>query len=96
MDGDIAPLHKLIQLAEKYECFLIVDDAHATGTIGYSTLDFYNIQTIPEYVIQMGTFSKAIGSYGAYICASEIIIEYLVNKARSIIFSSSRILPGHE
>jgi 8-amino-7-oxononanoate synthase len=89
MDGDIAPLHKLIQLAEKYECFLIVDDAHATGTIGYSTLDFYNIQTIPEYVIQMGTFSKAIGSYGAYICASETIIEYLVNKARSIIFSTS-------
>lgn len=88
MDGDIAPLRELNDLAKRYNCALLIDDAHATGTIGFSSLDYFGIK--PEgHIVQIGTFSKALGSYGAYVCGSKIVTEYLVNKARSLIFSTA-------
>ncbi|RTZ68885.1 MAG: 8-amino-7-oxononanoate synthase [Aquificaceae bacterium] len=88
MDGDIAPLKELNLLAKNFECALIIDDAHATGTIGFSSLEYFGIK--PEgHIIQVGTFSKALGSYGAFVCGSKVLTRYLVNKARSLIFSTS-------
>ena len=92
MDGDIAPLGELNRLAKTYNCALLVDDAHATGTIGLSSLEFFRIN--PEgHLVQIGTFSKALGSYGAYVCGSKAVIEYLINRARSLIFSTA-LPPG--
>jgi len=92
MDGDIAPLGELNRLAKTYNCALLVDDAHATGTIGLSSLEFFRIN--PEgHIVQIGTFSKALGSYGAYVCGSMAVIEYLINRARSLIFSTA-LPPG--
>ncbi len=88
MDGDIAPLPQLVALAKRYGCALLVDDAHATGVLGLSSLQYFGIPPSGE-IVQIGTFSKALGSYGAYVCGSEIVIDYLVNKARSLIFSTS-------
>ncbi|HIQ26434.1 MAG TPA: 8-amino-7-oxononanoate synthase [Aquifex aeolicus] len=88
MDGDIAPLKELNLLAKNFECALIIDDAHATGTLGYSSLEYFGIK--PEgHIIQVGTFSKALGSYGAFVCGSKVLAQYLVNRARSLIFSTS-------
>jgi len=88
MEGDLADLPRLYELAERYDCLLYLDEAHATGTIGRGGLSYFNLP-YEEFVIVMGTLSKALGSYGAFICASEEIIELLVNKARSAIFSTS-------
>ncbi len=88
MDGDIAPLPRLVELAQRYGCALLVDDAHATGVLGFSSLEYFGIPPKGD-IVQIGTFSKALGSYGAYVCGSEIVIQYLVNRARSLIFSTS-------
>ncbi len=81
MDGDIAPVDELFALAEKYDSWLMTDDAHGLGTV-------INSHTAKPH-IQMGTLSKAVGSYGAYICASKTVIDYLVNSSRSLIYSTS-------
>ena len=88
MDGDIAPLPRLVGLAQRYGCALLVDDAHATGVLGFSSLEYFGIPPKGD-IVQIGTFSKALGSYGAYVCGSEVVIQYLVNRARSLIFSTS-------
>ncbi len=88
MDGDIAPIPQLVDLAQRYGCALLVDDAHATGVLGFSSLEYFGIPPKGD-IVQIGTFSKALGSYGAYVCGSEIVIQYLVNRARSLIFSTS-------
>lgn len=91
MDGDIADLRRLFKICKEYECLLYVDEAHATGTIGETGkggLEHFNLK-YEDFLIIMGTLSKAIGSYGAFVCGSKKIIEYLVNKARSLIFSTS-------
>ena len=88
MDGDLAPLKELVNLAETYRCFLVVDDAHATGTVGISSLHYWDIKWKP-FIVEVGTFSKALGSYGAYICGSPTVIEYLINKGRPVIFSTA-------
>ncbi len=88
MDGDLAPLPELVELAERFDCLLAIDDAHATGTVGLSSLDRWSLRWKP-FMVEVGTFSKALGSYGAYVCASETLIEYLVNRARPVIFSTS-------
>lgn len=90
MDGDLAPLPRLVELAEKYNALLMVDDAHATGVLGHrgagSSEHFGLKGKIP---IQMGTLSKAIGSAGGYVAGSHDLIDYLRNKARSFIFSTA-------
>ena len=91
MDGDVAHLPTLLKLAQEYDCLLFLDEAHATGILGQrgkGIFEEFNLRW-QENVILMGTLSKAIGSYGAFVCGSKRLIDYLVNKARSFIFSTS-------
>jgi 8-amino-7-oxononanoate synthase len=90
MDGDIAPLPELLELAKKYNAFLMVDDAHGTGVLGKTgkgTCEHFELKD--ERIIHIGTFSKALGSLGGYVAGSKIIIEYLKNRARSFIYSTA-------
>ena len=89
MDGDIAPLDKLYELSRDYNALLMVDDAHATGTIGngHGTAAYFGLEK--EVDIQLGTLSKSLGSVGGYVAANSTIIDYLVNTSRSFIFSTA-------
>jgi len=90
MEGDIAPLDKIVEISKKYDAIVIVDDAHATGVIGEEgrgSLNYFNLMP-DNNIIQIGTLSKAVGSYGAFICGSRILIDYLVNTIRSVIFTT--------
>ncbi len=89
MDGDIAPLDKLYELSRDYNALFMVDDAHATGTIGngHGTAAYFNLEK--EIDIQLGTLSKSLGSVGGYVAANSTIIDYLVNTSRSFIFSTA-------
>lgn len=89
MDGDIAPLDTLYELSREYNALLMVDDAHATGTIGngHGTAAYFNLEK--EIDIQLGTLSKSLGSVGGYVAGNSTIIDYLVNTSRSFIFSTA-------
>jgi 8-amino-7-oxononanoate synthase len=88
MDGDLAPLGELLALAEDYDAWLMSDDAHGLGVIGAGRgSSFVGNSHIP-IPLQMGTLSKAVGSYGGYLCASASVIELLRNRARTLIFST--------
>ncbi len=90
MDGDIAPLPELVRLAEQYDAILMVDEAHATGVLGNGgkgTVEHFNLEGRVQ--IQMGTLSKALGSFGAYVAGDRPLINYLINTARSFIFSTA-------
>jgi len=90
MDGDITPLPEILGVAREEDALVIVDDAHATGVLGTNgkgTAEHFGLKD--ENLIQMGTFSKALGSMGGYIAGPEIVIEYLRNKARSFIYSTA-------
>ena len=89
MDGDIAPLDKLYELSREYNALLMVDDAHATGTIGngHGTAAYFGLEN--EIDIQLGTLSKSLGSVGGYVAANSTIVDYLVNTSRSFIFSTA-------
>lgn len=90
MDGDIAPLPALCDLAEKYGCIMMVDDAHASGVLGQGgrgTVDHF--QCHGRVHIQVGTLSKAIGSMGGYVCGSRDLIDFLYLRARPFLFSTS-------
>ena len=89
MDGDIAPLDKIVALAQKYNCLVMVDEAHALGVMGTNgkgLVEHFNVEG--EVDIQMGTFSKAVGSFGAYVCGSDLLIESLINRSRSFIYTT--------
>jgi glycine C-acetyltransferase len=90
MDGDIAPLPGLVELAEKHGAIMMVDDAHASGVLGRNgrgTIDHYGLHgRVP---IQVGTLSKAIGVLGGYVCGSRDLIDYLYHRARPFLFSTS-------
>ena len=90
MDGDIAPLPALVELAEKYGCIMMIDDAHASGVLGRNgrgTVDHYNLHGRVD--IQVGTLSKAIGALGGYVCSTRDAIEFLYHRARPFLFSTS-------
>jgi glycine C-acetyltransferase len=90
MDGDIAPLPQLVELAEKYGCIMMIDDAHASGVLGRNgrgTVDHYNLHGRVD--IQVGTLSKAIGALGGYVCSTRDTIEFLYHRARPFLFSTS-------
>jgi glycine C-acetyltransferase len=90
MDGDIAPLPALCDLAEKYSCIMMVDDAHSSGVLGRSgrgTVDHFDCHE--RVHIQVGTLSKAIGSMGGYVCGSRDLIDFLYLRARPFLFSTS-------
>jgi glycine C-acetyltransferase len=90
MDGDIAPLPELSDLAEKYNCIMMVDDAHSSGVLGRNgrgTVDHLNCHG--RVHIQVGTLSKAIGAMGGYVCGSRDLIDFLYLRARPFLFSTS-------
>ncbi len=90
MDGDIAPLEELTRLARRHECRLMVDEAHATGALGPGGRGSVAAAGLSgEVDVLIGTLGKALGSYGAYVCASGEIVDYLVNAARSFVFSTA-------
>ena len=90
MDGDIAPLPQLCDLAEKYNCIMMIDDAHSSGVLGKGgrgTVDHLGCHGRVD--IQVGTLSKAIGSLGGYVCGSRDLVEFLYHRARPFLFSTS-------
>ncbi|MDO8663089.1 MAG: 8-amino-7-oxononanoate synthase [Candidatus Omnitrophota bacterium] len=90
MDGDRPPLKELVYLKEKYDCQLMVDEAHATGIFGRNGSGVVEEEGLVNRVdLLMGTFSKALGGYGGYLAASKRITGYLVNTARSFIYSTA-------
>lgn len=90
MDGDIADIVKLVELKEKYNCILILDEAHAFGVFGENGLGITEVLGVTDKIdLIIGTFGKAIGSMGAFVTGDKILIDYLINKARSFIFSTS-------
>ncbi len=90
MDGDFAPLRDLVFLKEKYNCLLMVDEAHATGIFGKKGGGLLEEAGVADQVdLALGTFGKALGSYGAYAACSETMKDYLINRARSFIYSTA-------
>ncbi|WP_428099982.1 aminotransferase class I/II-fold pyridoxal phosphate-dependent enzyme [Candidatus Rariloculus sp.] len=93
MEGDLAPLPELCELAERFDAWLMTDDAHGLGVVGDgrgSSFAFHEPVPVP---LQMGTLSKAAGSYGGYVCASHDVCELIRNRARSFGFSTG-LPPG--
>lgn len=90
MDGDIAPIRELIELSERYDALLYVDDAHATGVLGNGrgSLAHFGPSHKP-FIIQMGTFSKALGTFGAYVASEGIFRDWFINRARGFIYSTA-------
>jgi glycine C-acetyltransferase/8-amino-7-oxononanoate synthase len=90
MDGDRCPLKDLVALKEKYNCILMVDEAHATGIFGPNGAGVVEAEGLAAQVdIIMGTFGKALGSFGAYVAADKTCIEYLINTCRNFIYSTA-------
>jgi len=89
MDGDIAPLDKIVELAQEHKAFVMIDEAHSFGVLGKNgkgALEHFGLEGKVD--IQMGTLSKAAGSFGAYCCGSKSLIDFLINKARSFIYTT--------
>ena len=90
MDGDRAPLRELIELKKQFGALLMLDEAHAVGVIGSNGCGLAAAEDLSgEIDVQMGTLSKALGASGAYICGSATLIEWLINRARSFIYSTA-------
>ncbi len=90
MDGDVAPLASLVDIKERYGCWMLVDEAHATGVLGEGgrgSIEQCGVSGRVEFVI--GTLGKSLGSFGAYVAAERDAIDYLVNRSRSFIFTTA-------
>ena len=89
MDGDIAKLPEIVELAEKYNCMTYVDDAHSSGVLGHSgrgTVDHFDLHGRVDFTI--GTLSKAIGVVGGYVAGKKVTIDWLKNRGRPFLFST--------
>lgn len=94
MDGDIAKLPDIVKLAKKYNALTYVDDAHGSGVLGESgrgTVDHFSLHGQVDFII--GTLSKAVGVVGGYVAGSKAMKEYLLHRARPLLFSTS-MMPG--
>jgi 8-amino-7-oxononanoate synthase len=92
MDGDHAPLKEIVALKETYGAWLMVDEAHATGLYGANRRGLAEESGVSDRIeIQMGTLGKALGAAGGYICGSRPLIDYLINCARTFIFSTAPV-----
>lgn len=89
MDGDIAPLEELAFLARRHDALLMTDDAHATGVLGDGRGSAHYFGLTDSVDIQMGTLSKALASEGGFVCGKKLLIDTIINKARSFIFSTA-------
>lgn len=90
MDGDIEDLKKIVELKKKYNCIMIIDEAHAFGVFGEKGLGVVEeLGIIDDVDLLVGTFGKAIGSMGAFVTGSKTMIDFLINKSRSFIFSTA-------
>jgi 8-amino-7-oxononanoate synthase len=90
MDGDNAPLRELIELRKRFGALLLLDEAHAVGVIGPNGRGLAAAGNLDDDVdVQMGTLSKAFGASGGYVCGSRNLIEWLINRARSFIYSTA-------
>ncbi|HWV43964.1 8-amino-7-oxononanoate synthase [Pseudorhodoplanes sp.] len=88
MDGDVAPLSDLSALAQRFDAWLMSDDAHGVGVLGQGRGSAFVTDPPAAIPLQMGTLSKAIGSYGGYLCASRDVIALMQNRARPLIYST--------
>lgn len=91
MDGDLADVPQLLNLAEEFDALLLLDDAHGTGTLGATgrgTTEHFGIENHPR-IINIGTLSKAIGGQGGFVAASQQIIDWLINQARPFIYTTA-------
>jgi 8-amino-7-oxononanoate synthase len=90
MDGDCAPVHEVVELKKRFGALLMLDEAHAVGVIGANGRGLAAAENLNQAVdVQMGTLSKALGASGGYICGSRNLIEWLINRARSFIYSTA-------
>ena len=90
MDGDRAPLKEIVRLKEKFDCIFMVDEAHATGIFGENGSGIAEEEGLTGKIeLIMGTFSKALGSFGAYVASSRKITDFLINTSRSFIYSTA-------
>ena len=90
MDGDRVPLRELVELKKRFDALLFLDEAHAIGVIGRNGRGLAAAENVSEDVdVQMGTLSKALGATGGYICGARDLIEWLINRARSFIYSTA-------
>lgn len=90
MDGDLCPLPELMAIANKYDCWLLIDEAHATGVMGKTgagCLEHFGVKG--ENIIQIGTLSKAIASLGGYVAGSEVLIDFLRNRCSTWIYTTA-------
>ncbi len=88
MDGDLAPLVELGDLARDYDAWLMADDAHGIGVVGNGRGSTFAGDAAADVPLQMGTLSKAIGCYGGYLCASAPVIEFIKNRARTLVYTT--------
>ena len=88
MDGDLAPLGALGQVAREFDAWLMADDAHGIGVIGNGRGSTFAAATPADVPLQMGTLSKAVGAYGGYLCASAPVIDLIKNRARTLVYST--------
>ena len=88
MDGDLAPLPDMAALCERFDAWLLTDDAHGVGVVGGGRGSSFAFGEKVEVPLQMGTLSKAIGGYGGYLCASRPVIDLMRNRARTFVFST--------
>jgi 8-amino-7-oxononanoate synthase len=88
MDGDLAPLADLLSLANEYDAWLMSDDAHGIGVVGGGRGSSFSGNAHISVPLQMGTLSKALGSYGGYLCSSAPVVELMRNRARTLIYST--------
>jgi 8-amino-7-oxononanoate synthase len=88
MDGDLSPLKELAALAHRFDAWLMSDDAHGIGVVGGGRGSSF-VDGAADVPLQMGTLSKAIGSYGGYLCASQPVVDLMRTRARTFIYSTA-------
>jgi 7-keto-8-aminopelargonate synthetase-like enzyme len=90
MDGDLAPLDEVFELKKKYGAYLIIDEAHATGVFGENGRGVEEIFGVTGQIdVHTGTFGKSLGSFGAFVLSSSVVLEYLVNRARTFMYTTA-------